>query len=401
MKNEIVFLVSADITSVIRSLNNDKFLIKEISKKNKKIKIIDLSKYSKINNRNYIKKLNNNFGNIFKLKIIKNLKDLCKLKQDKKIVFINLIPIEFNHFIVWRIIKKYNLFNVFVQNDQFRRLREQETSNKKIKKNFLKTFFNFYYFFRILVIINYLPKINIVFVATKEIKEQFEKSIFKNLDKFFKISLFSFFKKIKIVNIKFYEPKPKFKSNYICYIDTAPFDHPALKYFSNEKINQKDRRVYYKNLIYFLKKIQKHLKKKVIICIHPKYNLKYKRSDFENLKCEIYKTEKYINESSIVLFTSTSMVVKAMILKKKIIQINSSMLPNYFKSENLHWNSLFEFSDLLIDNKAKLDKEHLNYVIKNASNKVKNYNKILNKIIHVHSLTGSEQIVKTLENEKI
>ena len=78
-------------------------------------------------------------------------------------------------------------------------------------------------------------KINLVFVATKEIKESFENSILKKLDKFLKITLFSFFKKIKIVNIKFYEPKVKSLSKYICYIDTAPYDHPAVKHFSEEE----------------------------------------------------------------------------------------------------------------------------------------------------------------------
>ncbi len=401
MKNEIAFLVSTDIKNIFRSLNNEKFLIKRLSNSGKKIRIIDLSNYSKINNKNYVKKLNNTFGNIFKLEIIKDVKDLKKFAYVNKIVFINLIPIDFNHLKVWRIIKKYKLFNVFVQNDQFRRLREQEVSNKKIKKNILKNIFNFYYFFRILVILNYLPKINIVFVATKEIKKRFENSILKKFDKFLKIILFSFFKKIKVVNVKFYEPKVKLTSKYICYIDTAPYDHPALKSFSEEKISKDNRKIFYKNLINLLKKIRNHLNKKIIICLHPKYNLKKQKKDFGNLKCEMFNAEKYIKESCIVLFTSSSMIVNAMILKKKILQINSSELPNYFKSENSHWNSLFNFSDLLIDNVNKLDKEHVDYAIKNAVNKVKNYNKILKKTIHIDSLSGSEQIIKVLEKEKI
>ena len=95
------------------------------------------------------------------------------------------------------------------------------------------------------------------------------------------------------------------------------------------------------------------------------------------------------------------MIVNAMILKKKILQINYSDLPNYFKSENSHWNSLFNFSDLLIDNVNKLDKENLNDAIKNANSKVKNYNKILKKIIHIDNLSGSRQIINFLEKEKI
>ena len=382
MKNEIVFLVSTDVSGVIRSLNNEKYLIKELSNNNNKIKIFDLSKFSKINNRNYIKKLENRFGNFFELKIIKDLKFLDQLNLKNKTIFVNFVPIDMKQFKVWRIIKKYRLFNVLIQNDQFRRLREQERSTKNIRKNIFKNFFNFYFLFRILVILKYFPKIDLVFVATKNIKKKFEKSIFKKIDNFLKFNLLSFFKKIKVVNIKFYNPKIISKSNYICYVDTAPFDHPALKKNSIEKINQNERNFFYYNLRSSLKKIKKYSKKKLIICLHPKYNFKYKKIDFGNLKCKIFNTEKYINESYLTLFTSSSMITNAMISKKKILQINSSKLPSYFKSENSHWNNLFNFSNLLIDNPNKLDNEYLYNLIKNANYKIKYYDIILKKIIH-------------------
>jgi hypothetical protein len=279
-------------------------------------------------------------------------------------------------------------------------LREQESSTKNIKKNIFNTFFNFYYLFRILVLFKYFPKIDLVFVATKNIKKKFDNSIFKKVDNFLKLNLFSFFKKIEVVNIKFYNPKIISKSNFICYVDTAPFDHPALKRFSKEKINQAKRKIFYNNLCLSIKKIQSHLKKKVIICLHPKYNFKFKKSDFGNLKCEVFNTEKYINESYLILFTSSSMVINAMMSKKKILQINSSKLPNYFKSENQHWKSLFNFSNLLIDNSNKLENEYLSNLIKDANYKIKNYDIILKKIIHKKNLSGSEQIVKILEREK-
>ena len=401
MKNEIAFLVSTNIKSIFRNLNNEKFLIDELNSNNKKIKIIDLSKYSKINNKNYIKKLNQTYGNLFELEIVKNLKTLDTLNNNKKITFINLVPIEFNQFKVWRIIKKKNLFNVFVQNNQFRNLREQENFNGTIKKNIIKNFLKFYYLFRILVILNYFPKVDVVFVATKKIKKKFEKNIFKKLDNFFKINLFSFFKKIKIVNIKFYKPRIVTKSRYICFLDTAPFDHPSLKSFSKEKVNQSERKIFYYNLRLSIKKIQNHLKKKVIICLHPKYNFKYKKSDFGNLRCKLFNTSKYINESELVLFTSSSMIVNAMLLKKKIIQINSLTLPAYFKSENLHWNSLFNFSSILVDRPNKLDHGYLSNLIKNSKNKIKRYNKIVKKIVHKNNLSGSMQIIKILESENI
>ena len=90
-----------------------------------------------------------------------------------------------------------------------------------------------------------------------------------------------------------------------------------------------------------------------------------------------------------------------MILKKKILQINSSKLPNYFKSENSHWNNLFNFTNLLIDNPNKLDNEYFNNLIKNANYKTKYYSKILKKIIHKENLSATEQIVKILERQKI
>ena len=91
--------------------------------------------------------------------------------------------------------------------------------------------------------------------------------------------------------------------------------------------------------------------------------------------------------------------MNAMILKKRILQINSSKLPNYFKSENAHWNNLFDFTNLLIDNPNKLDNEYLNNIIKNANYKIKFYDKILKKIIHKKNLSASEQIIKILERQ--
>tara|TARA_B110000037_G_scaffold221497_1_gene292742 strand:+ start:929 stop:2146 length:1218 start_codon:yes stop_codon:yes gene_type:complete len=405
MKNTIAFLVSTSIPSILNSLNNDKSIIYELKKKKEKIYILDLSNFVNINNSKLDLILKEYYGDIFIVIKIKNYKDLKDFIYKKNLIFINYVPpgLFQNQYKIWRIIKKFNLKIVQVQNDQIRALTEQ-TSSINIKKNFSQKFkkkYN-YYLFRILVILNFFPKICIVFVSSKKIRNSFNNSIFKKIDNFLNINLFSFFLKIELTNIKFYNIFlfKQLEEKYITYIDTAPFDHPALNLHSNEIIDNNKRKFFYNNLCNALKKIKKITNKKIIICLHPKYNLKHKKKDFNDLVCKTHESEKYILKSSLVIFQSSSMITQAMILKKKIIQINSDFLPNYFKSEVNNWNKIFNFTLLNIDLYNKLDLYGVKSILKNAKKKITFYQKFNKKIIHKININPADQIINLLEKYK-
>lgn len=402
MKNTIAFLVSTPIQNILNSLNSDKSIIYELKKNKEKIYILDLSSFANINNNKLDLILKKKYDDIFKVIKIKNYYDLKNFIYKKKLIFINYVPpgLLQNQYKVWRIIKKFNLRIAQVQNDQIRVLTEQ-TSSINIKKNFSQKFKKFYnyYLFRILVILNFFPKVSIVFVSSKEIRNSFNNSIFKKIDNFFNINFFSFFLKIELINIKFYNffLFKQLEEKFITYIDTAPFDHPALVLNSNEIINNNKRKFFYNNLYNTLKKIKKITNKKIIICLHPKYNLKHKKKDFKDLVCKTYESEKYILKASLVIFQSSSMITQAMILKKKIIQINSDFLPNFFKSEVINWNKIFNFTLLNIDLYNKLNLYLVKSILKDAKKNVTFYKKFNKKIIHKVNINPANQIINLLE----
>ena len=405
MKNTIAFLVSTKVTSIINSLHNELFLIKELKKKREKIYILDLSFLANIDNKKLDWSLKKKYGNIFKVIKITSHEDLKKFIYRKKLIFVNYVPpgLAQNQFKVWRMIKKFDLKITQVQNDQIRMLTEQN-DNTLIKQKFFQKIYKFYnyQFFRVLVVLNYFPKVKLVFVSSKQIKEKFDNSIFRKIDDFFKINIFSFFKKIILVNIRFYNSSnlKKTEDKFITYIDTAPFDHPALTKFSNEKIDKDKRKIFYNNLHISLKKIEKIIKKKIIICLHPKYDLKYKKSDFKKLFCKTYKTEKYLLKSNLIIFQSTSMIPLAMILKKKIIQIRSNYLPIYFQSEVNSWYKLFKFTRLDIDLHKELNQYKINTILGNTKTKIMQYKKFINQIVHKKNINPANQIINFLEKYK-
>ena len=70
-----------------------------------------------------------------------------------------------------------------------------------------------------------------------------------------------------------------------------------------------------------------YYKKEVTICLHPKDNLESKKKIFHNFKVTQYDTVKNIYEAFIVLFFDTSAIVDAILLKKRIMFINSKYIP--------------------------------------------------------------------------
>ena len=86
-----------------------------------------------------------------------------------------------------------------------------------------------------------------------------------------------------------------------------------------------------------------------------------------------------------------------MILKKKIIQINSDFLPNFFKSEVINWNKIFNFTLLNIDLYNKLNLYLVKSILKDAKKNVTFYKKFNKKIIHKVNINPANQIINLLE----
>ena len=72
-----------------------------------------------------------------------------------------------------------------------------------------------------------------------------------------------------------------------------------------------------------------------MVCIHPSDNLKMKKI-FPNFIVKQFETKKYVYQSELVLFFESSAIIDAIILKKKIMTINSKAMDENQISHNLH-----------------------------------------------------------------
>jgi len=83
---------------------------------------------------------------------------------------------------------------------------------------------------------------------------------------------------------------------------------------------------FYDKVNKFLNVLETNYKKKIVICLHPKDNLKEKEKIFNKYKVVKYETRKNVTESFLVLFFDTSAIVDAILLKKKIIVLKSNLM---------------------------------------------------------------------------
>ena len=388
---KIAFVSCAEKSYDLKSsVNNFKILIDSFLDKKIKIFWIDLGNLIYKNNK---KKISNTKINFF---CPNNSNEALNLIKKNKFILVDCLPKDIKLFKIFRLINKSNSKLIAIHNDQTRVLLQKKNYLKRINLPFLK----YTYIHKLMIILNIFPRTDILFISSKILYKQFANGFSKRLDKIIKRNFFADYKKIKLVNNVFFDTFLLFKKKIskskkknIVFLDTAPFDHPALKKYSNEKIKKNNRKKFYENLYIFLKHLEKVHKKKIIICLHPKYNSKYKKRDFKDLSCKVFKTHNYIFNSSLLLFITTSMVMQGIYLKKSIINLSSSYLPIFFQKESKDWRNILPFCSINIDNRDDY-KEKLPRMLKNENLKINK--KIYNSLINNHKLTSTEQILNYL-----
>ena len=163
----------------------------------------------------------------------------------------------------------------------------------------------------ILSLIGFFSKIDIRFTSNKRLFDSFKnnkKNFFKKPSIYKDMFLV---KSIAFDNLK----KNKLNEKYITLLDFEP-DYKEMV-DSTGKLNQADIDKHYSNSIIFLKKISKTFNKKVIICIHPNYDLKKISKIYYEFNVVKFKTKYFIDRSFIVLFYDSSAIVDAIVNKKK------------------------------------------------------------------------------------
>ena len=196
---------------------------------------------------------------------------------------------------------------------------------------------------------------DIYFLSDKKTYEKIKNNFFKKK--------FSSFKKVEIINSKthdsFTKNKNKIDSKYIVLLDDF-FDHPSSVKLRG-KVSDAEINEHYILLNRFLEKIDDYFTKEIIVCIHPRDDLKKKMKIFKNFRVFQFQTQKYIFRSFLILFFDTSSILDGILLRKKMLAIYSNFNDDNVKyhikgyKKNLNIQSQ-QISNLNFTKKQILDK---------------------------------------------
>ena len=370
-----------------KNIYNSHYLL--IKKFRKKFKNFLLLNYYYLNNNKNLKKIKN------KKKLFDNFEpktffDLKKFSKDKDIICILIDNFGTN-------LPKIRTYFMFKKlNFRFVKLKDVHSINQKDKiilGNFFKSFrYNaskivYELLLIILRVLRILPKFEFYFLSDKKEFKKIKENFFKKN--------FNSFKKIEIINSKTYDSftknKNKIDNKYIVLLDDF-FDHPSSIKLRG-KIPDISINHHYILLDKFLKKIENYFKKKVIVCIHPRDDLKKKKKIFKDFKVFQFQTQKYIFRSFLILFFDTSSILDGILLRKKMLAIYSN-----FNDDNVKYHIKGYKKNLNIQNQKISD---LNFTKNEILNKskvpIKNFSDYINSFINTDGKKlGIEKIIKLI-----
>ncbi len=370
MVKKFYILLYCDKSS--KNIYNSHYLL--IKKLKKKFKNFLLLNYYYLNNKKNLKKIKNkktSFNNFEP----KNFFDLKKFSKGKDVICIIIDNFGTN----LPKIKTYFMFKKL--NFRFVKLKDVHSINQKDKiilGNFFKSFrYNagkivYESLLIILRVLRILPKFEFYFLSDKKEFEKIKKNFFKKN--------FSSFKKIEIINSKTYDSftknKNKIDNKYIVLLDDF-FDHPSSINLRG-KISDTDIHQHYILLNKFLEKIENYFKKKIIVCIHPRDDLKKKKKIFKNFQVFQFQTQKYIFRSFLILFFDTSSILDGILLKKKMLAIYSN-----FNDDNVKYHIKGYKKNLNIQNQKISDLNFTkNEILDKARIPIKNFSDYINFYIN-------------------
>ncbi len=335
---------------------------------------------------------------IFTPRTVKELKDFM---LDKEIIGIQNLSRNISDLRIHYLMAKFNIIQIMISNFGF----FNSAFKNSIKDKFLKPFSNFFYFLnksvgqKITLFLSNLrvfKKIEIRFTSDKKMLERINKSILKKF--FFKLNFF-YTKEIILVNSKSYDDfkEKNFLINQTKIVLLDIFlDHPE----GNEiikKISDEDKKKHYKNLNEFLNLMSNYFKKEVTICLHPKDNLEFKKKIFSNFKVTQYDTVKNIYQAFIVLFFDTSAIVDAILLKKRIMLINSKYIPDTWSELG---RSYAKKSNILSFDIEKNIQEMIPYLDERLEKQTLEYQDYIKNFIQIDGdRSGLDVIVNTLKKK--
>ena len=230
-----------------------------------------------------------------------------------------------------------------------------------LKKVFIKTLIQ--KFLTILSICKIISKVDCKFTSNKKIYLNFQ-----NRNRYKKF--FSYYKNVKLVKSNIYEKNAKKikYERYIVLIDAYPLYEQYTTYKNVKLKDVKKHYFYLDNLLTYLEKI---LKKKIVVCIHPKYPYEFYKKYLPQRKIVKFQTTEYVFKSFIVLSFNSSAIVQAIKLDKKIISIQSFLFKGKKYSSSIY-QELLGSEKITLKKNYQINKKKF---IKNLEKKIINYKK--------------------------
>ena len=401
MKKIFAYIVDDKNLKVLSK--NTKFYLDDLKKvipDKSKLYILDVSLITSNSNINYSKKFSKKEFRYIK---IADYKEYLKFLKRHTIIGVLKIPNTYKTYLLQFLFKFFGSKRIMINN---RGLIYEYAIKDKLKKkhyNFKNLSIKIsYYSYRLLTIIGLLPKYDLYFDANQPTIDNILSGKSKKIENIIPLLKLSFYKKIYRINSKEYSTikndKSKIESKYIVFCDGG-FDH-FDRTIREGKVKNVTRSNYYKNLLYFLKKLSKKFDKKVIYCLHPKSPMpanKYFNKIKEMFNVKIYETEKFIRKAFLIVSFNSSSINTGIILKKRILNIHSKYLGQFYNNRSKQEVKEINLTSLNIDKYKSLDFSNLLNDLDKKIVKYKFYEK--KKLIYKKNCHWYDQVQKILKIE--
>jgi hypothetical protein len=392
--SEKYLLFITDFINLRAVIEGSKDILKELSKSFKNFIIVNSEniKFSS-KEKNYDLNL---FSDEFKYFNPLNKLEFRRFAKDKKIIAINHFGRDYGTLGVHITLKSLGIKQIMISkvgNIQMSDLRDWRYFFLSIKSFFKKKFYKKFIFF--LMIINFLPRIEIRFISNNLIIRDIRLNFFKNF--IYKNKLF-YAKELIPVNSRTYdfflENKKEISEDYIVHLDASLnyIEETDLRGHLKQNILEK----HYFFLKRFLEKLSKVYKKEVIVCIHPSYNLNEHKFFLKGFNVFQFKTREYICKSFIITNFRSSAVCDGVFLKKKILGLISNLMTKNEIEQVKSLSNRIGYLNLNLETDYDFDSDNLLIRMKN---KINNYDNYINNFHLVDlNISGNKKIVETIKN---
>ena len=349
----------------------------------------------------------------------KNYKDLEKFLQKKDLHAFMALGKKFEYLLFFYLLKKYDV-KLFINFSIGYYKEKRFFFNKSLIENVINIFRFFIItkisriIYRLGLILNIAPRYEAIFTGSNSEKKIY-KAIIKDGSSYLKLRP-KFINNVHKINFRTYDNlKDKIKSQeekYIVFLDSG-FDHGDV-IIQQGPHSEENRKKYYSLLQDVLVKFSKLYNKKIIICLHPKTNEKIVRKYIKNLKLIKYQTQNYILKAHTVMFHESSSVLDAIFLKKRIINLQSDVMGEYYRTRNKYYPSKTKMFSLKMENYKEIKKNDINIFFRNKkilySSFIKNFVDIdINKLLFNPKISqllkdsnykpGYEQIINIIKEK--